>query len=66
MVRSLETRSIRSRIALVGVGVLLLVTASAYPRAPSGTPVDPGVASGTLMQAEPIDIPVPTSDPFIG
>ena len=66
MVRSLETRSIRSRIALVGVGVLLLVTAGGYPRAPSSAPVDPGVASGTLMQAEPIDIPVPTSDPFIG
>jgi hypothetical protein len=66
MVRSLETRSIRYYGALVGVAALLSVTVSVLPRAPDTAPSNPGHASDMLMQAEPIDIPMPTSDPFIG
>ena len=71
MFRSFGLRSIRYRGLFVGVIVLLSVTASALPRAPSSiidgpTPItDPVDSFNLLLQTGPIEVPIPTSDPFV-
>jgi len=77
MFHSLEIRSIRHTVLLVGVAALLTVTAGALPRAPSSTTIGPREAgieiptpiadpSVVLLQMNPIEIPMPILDPFIG
>ncbi len=72
MSRSLAFRTSRYRVLLVGAAALLTVTAGALPRAPSSiidgpAPItDPVGPFHVLLQAGPIEIPIPTSDPFIG
>jgi hypothetical protein len=66
MFRSLEIRSIRHAVLLVGVAALLTVTAGGLPRAPSSATIAPGEVRDVLLQVDPIEIPMPTGAPFVG